>query len=186
MVVAGILFRRMIDIFIGKRVMYNIIFTAIAALAAAVSAIVSAVEANSARKTQALLRNEARKDRTILAYNRLQDAVLDKLVSYPKSEINNIIKTLDEVDMGFDLIPEIDIAYKDLKAMIAKCEHFAVGVNEGLYDINLVNRMGGIHLIYLYKKVAPIIERARINGHSDEPYKEFEKLIIKLEGLQKQ
>lgn len=161
----------------------NEVFTAIAALAAAVSAIVAAYQARASRRTQKELQAEARKDSTIQAYNRLQDVVLDKIASYPKAEIVNIIRTIDEAEIGFESVPEINIAYQDVKALVAKCEHFAVGVNEGLYDIDLVNRMGGIHLIYLYKKVEPIIAKARENNKCCDyvPFVEFEKLVNKLQ-----
>lgn len=82
---------------------------------------------------------------------------------------------------------EQDEAYDDCRTLIARCEHFSVGVNSGVYDIDLVNDVGGMHLIYLYQKVLPVIEEARSYPGGEDAYKEFEKMVmalLKMRGLE--
>ncbi len=146
----------------------------------AVAAIVSAGAAVGALrnsiKIQEKTADENKKNNTIEAFNRLQDQVLDKMVSFSEEQIDILIE-----DMDYE--PEIKEAYDDCRALVAKCEHFAVGVNSGVYDIDLVNALGGVHLIYLYRKVLPIIEQARGYENSKDAYKEFEKLVNSLSEM---
>ena len=122
------------------------------------------------RKTAA----ENKKNNTIRAYNRLQDQVLDYMTKYPKEQVEILVD-----DMDYE--PEIREAYDACRTLIARCEHFSVGVNSGVYDIDLVNDLGGKHLIYLYQKVLPIIDEAR--DHDEEAYKEFERMVTALAKL---
>ena len=71
-------------------------------------------------------------------------------------------------------------AYDDARALIAKLEHFSVGVNSKIYDFKTVDALGGMHLVYLYDKVEPIIKRAREYEKHSVPYIEFEILIKRI------
>ena len=75
---------------------------------------------------------------------------------------------------------EVHEAYDACRALIARCEHFSVGVNSGVYDFETTYKLGGTHLIYLYQKFLPIIENVRNDSKSDLPYSEFEKLYQNL------
>lgn len=118
-------------------------------------------------------KKQQRKCDTIEAFNRMQEQVLDKLVSYPKKDVNTLIECIDEA--------HAKECYDDFRAMISKIEHFAVGVNTGVYDFNTADQLGGVHLYFLYKKVQPIILKAREGQQNDEKpyYCEFEKMIKK-------
>lgn len=117
---------------------------------------------------------------TIEAYRTLQTDVLDKFVSYPKKEVQNLVDNLDE--------PEFKKAYDDCRAMIAKCEHFAVGVNNKIYDFDTMDNLGGVHLIYLFGKLKPAIDNTRKSQNSNETpyYSEFEKMVNKLKQFHKE
>lgn len=145
----------------------------IVALAALVSAGAAVGALWNSINIQKKTADENKKNNTIEAFNRLQDQVLDKMVSFSKEQINILIE-----DMDYE--PKIKEAYDDCRALVAKCEHFAVGVNSGVYDIDLVNDLGGVHLIYLYRKVLPIIDKAREYENGKDAYKEFEKLVDSL------
>ena len=108
---------------------------------------------------------------TIEAYRTLQTDVLDKFVSYPKKEVLKLVENLDQ--------EKVRKAYDDCRAMIAKCEHFAVGVNNRIYDFDTVDKLGGVHLIYLFDKLFPVIENTRSNQENNETpyYSEFEKMV---------
>ena len=117
---------------------------------------------------------------TIEAYRTLQTDVLDKFVSYPKEEVLNLLDNLDE--------PEFRKAYDDCRAMIAKCEHFAVGVNNKIYDFDTMDKLGGVHLIYLFDKLKPVIDNTRKNQNRNEVlyYSAFEKMVHDLMSLHKE
>lgn len=83
---------------------------------------------------------------TIEAFNRMQDQVFDKLVSCSKEQIMYLV---DDMDYA----PRIKEACDDTRALIARCEHFAVGVNNDVYDFDLVQKLGGTHIVYVYDKV---------------------------------
>ena len=63
-----------------------------------------------------------RKQATLEAYNRLQNEVFDKLNLYTPSEIADICE-----DTKSD-------AYKEISGLVARIEHFCVGVNTKIYD----------------------------------------------------
>ena len=109
---------------------------------------------------------------TITAFNDLQEQVLDKMVSYKEDDIKIFVEDIDE--------KEVREAYDACRALIARCEHYSVGVNSGVYDFETTFKLGGTHLIYLYQKFLPIIENVRNDSKSDLPYSEFEKLYQNL------
>lgn len=150
----------------------TLFFTAIAAISAAVSAIVSAVQVRRTRSVQEQIANKTLVSSTIAAFNDLQEQVLDKMVSYKDGEVSTYVDSLDQKDVR-------DI-YDACRVLLARCEHFAVGVNCGVYDFDTTYKLGGMHLVYLYKKFLPIIENVRNDAKSDLPYSEFEKLYEKM------
>ncbi len=150
----------------------------IIAIAALVSAAIALGALVHSAVTQRRTADENRKNNTINAFNSLQDNVLDKMVSIAEDDIAAIVENKDD---GV----KVKEAYNGYRTLVARCEHFAVGVNSGVYDINLVNDLGGKHLIYLYQKVLPVIDEART--HDDTAYKEFEKMVTalyKLRGIE--
>lgn len=114
---------------------------------------------------------------TIEAINLLQNEVLDKFVSINQDNAKIIVENL-----GNELCKE---AYNDYRALIARLEHFAIGVNKHIYDVGIVNNLVGIHFIGLYKKVMPIIAEANKKSQDIIHYKNFVKLVKKLEFKQK-
>lgn len=120
---------------------------------------------------RALVR-ERRQD-TLDAFNVLQSQVLDELIKYKKNAIEEIAKhnTSEE--------------YKKLSTLLARCNHFAVGVNQKIYDLETVRRLGGEHIVRIYKEFLPLIEKKRKYQNNPRRYQEFETLAIKL-GCQKE
>ncbi len=148
------------------------------AVAAFASAVVAVLTLRNSIKIQKKTADDSRKNNTINAFNSLQDNVLDKMVSIAEDDIAAIVENKDD---GV----KVKEAYNGYRTLVARCEHFAVGVNSGVYDIDLVNDLGGKHLIYLYQKVLPVIDEAR--AHDDTAYKEFEKMVTalyKLRGIE--
>ena len=120
------------------------------------------------RKTQEKkLSREKQKD-TLEAFNKLQSQVFDELNKYTKTDFAEIAKTPREKD------------YKEKTVLIARCEHFAVGIKREIYDFETFRELGGKHFYYLFEKVLPIIEKARKISNDENLYSAFEELYIKL------
>ncbi len=76
-----------------------------------------------------------------------------------------------------------DVRYiqdKDIQQMIYEylviIERFAVGVNSGIYDINVFAKTSGKVVSDMYKKLSPIIENMRITQNYPEMFNDFEKM----------
>lgn len=113
---------------------------------------------------------------TIQAINRLQNEVLDKFINISKDNANIILENLDD--------PRCKEAYNDYRALIARLEHFAIGVNKHIYDFSIVNDLMGVHLISLYLKIAPIIAEANKKEKEMRYYCNFLRLVNNLDKKQ--
>ena len=103
----------------------------------------------------------------------MQNEVLDKFVSVKKENARIIIENLDK--------EKCKEAYDDYRALIARLEHFAVGVNKHVYSYKIVKSLLGNHFIQLYNKVALIINEANKNEKCTIHYCNFEKLVTRLQ-----
>lgn len=65
-----------------------------------------------------------RKQATLEAYNLLQEQALDQLYVYMPKQLKEIVKNRRSEE------------YKLLSSYVARVEHFAVGVNQKIYDLN--------------------------------------------------
>ena len=105
-----------------------------------------------------------RKQDTIEAFNRLQNEVLDKVV-LTKKEVRSIADTV-----GSD-------EYKTLSKYLARIEHFCVGVNAEIYDIDILKRLAGRYFIGIFEKMSPLIEKKREINKTDKHYDDFERTV---------
>lgn len=115
-----------------------------------------------------------KKQDTIDAFNLLQNQVLDEMTKHTEKEIAEISKNPKSEE------------YKNISVLLARCEHFAVGVNSGIYDRRIVKRLAGRHFIYLYKKFLPVIEKKRRIFPNDRHYDDFERMTKKIEKMYKE
>lgn len=109
-----------------------------------------------------------RRQATLDAFNTLQSQVLDKLNPYTKTTVREISQNPRSEE------------YKELSALLARCEHFAVGVNSNIYDIKTLRRLAGKYFLGLYEKLEPLIQKKREINKTALHYKEFENLVTKL------
>lgn len=113
-----------------------------------------------------------RKRDTLDAFNLLQEQVLDELNTYTKMDIDQLCTDPKSEE------------YKKVSALLARIEHFAVGVNEEIYDQETVKRLAGKHIVRTYEKLECMIETKRllsqrIPGNDEELlYDDFEKLAV--------
>lgn len=149
---------------------FETVIAFISSCAAIISALFAGIQLSRTRKTQEeMLIREKKKD-TIEAFNKLQTQVFDKLNEYSKQEI-------EEIASGSDWKK-----YAEIKKLIAKCEHFAVGVEEETYDFHMVERLSGNYIYYAYEKVYLIIKKTREGKGKPNKnyYNDFEKLHDRL------
>ena len=66
---------------------------------------------------------------------------------------------------------------------LSRIEHFSVGVNTGIYDIETLNRMEGGFMIGEFNRWKPIINTKRTQSPDTKHYDEFEMLCKSLEKL---
>lgn len=95
-----------------------------------------------------------RKQATLEAYNRLQEQVLDHLNVYMPKQIAEIAKNTRSEE------------YKQISAYVARIEHFCVGVNQKIYDRNVVYELAQGYLDGTIKnRIEPMIEKKNRCGH---------------------
>ena len=95
---------------------------------------------------QTMLRD--RKQATLEAYNRLQSEVFDAINTYTPAEIKDICGDNKSAE------------YKALSGYLARIEHFCVGLNEKIYDIDVFYAMahGYFDGYILRNRIKPLIE----------------------------
>lgn len=108
------------------------------------------------------------KQATLEAYHTLQNEVLDKLNSYTRKQIEEISHDPRSTQ------------YKELSALLARCEHFAVGINSKIYDYTTLRKLAKVYFIGLYEKLLPLIEKKQRISPTERHYAEFETLVTKL------
>ena len=138
--------------------------------------------------------NRDRKQATLDAFNVLQEQVFDKLNQYTMAEINEVCegwqnrtrkkdKTQEELEHEDYCISQ----YRLLSGYLARIEHFALGVNTGIYDAKIAERAGTAYLRMLYRqKLKPLFQIKNESGRSGmEYYAEFRKLVEAIEKYEK-
>lgn len=119
-------------------------------------------------------RNRNRKEATIHAFDVLEETVFSK-DSYKKLPLK---AGLEYVNSG--ILPADMIKWNEATILLSRIEHFAVGVNSKIYDLDTLNRMAGAFMIGEYRRWKPIIETKRISSPEQNHYVEFEKLYNSL------
>ena len=149
---------------------YNSILSTIAAWVAALAA---AFTFYYSMRTQKKIQENEVKRETIDAFNRLQREVLDKLALVDTKNAEIIAEEKENNEACKQ-------AYNDYKTLIARLEHFAVGVEQGAYDLDVVDKLAGEHLIFLLPKIEPIIDAANEHVRTDKYYQSYVRLVERL------
>lgn len=74
----------------------------------------------------------------------------------------------------------------DIREMLSVLENLAVGVNTGVYNLALVNRMMGTAIVKINDNTKPYIRHARINRGSATLYEEFDGMSSQINSLRNQ
>lgn len=120
-------------------------------------------------------RNRNRKEATIHAFDQLEGSpFILTLFSVSKSTIDNYVK--DKEDNGY----VSGIEWDEINRALPLLEHFAVGINNKIYDIAVLNAMAGNKLIAMYFSCETLISHKREGEGNEKNYCEFEKMTNKL------
>ena len=106
-------------------------------------------------------------------YTKKKKKKLDKLASVDKANAEAIVERRETNEACRK-------AYNDYKTLIARLEHFAVGIEQGAFDLDMVDKLAGEHLIYLLPKIEPIIDAANEHVQTDKYYQSYVKLVERL------
>lgn len=69
---------------------------------------------------------------------------------------------------------------KEATSILAAFERLSVGVNTNVFDFDILDRMAGSYLIYLYARFTPYIEKIRRDATRQKSYTEFEQLVQRI------
>lgn len=91
---------------------------------------------------------------------------------------------------SFKQIQEISQDYTSdyyiiMSGLLARIEHFSLGVNTNIYDAELVQRAATRYFIVIYNKLKPMIEKKQIRSNGIKYYKEFETLVESVKKIEK-
>ncbi|MBE6964334.1 MAG: DUF4760 domain-containing protein [Ruminococcaceae bacterium] len=124
-------------------------------------------------------RNRSKKEATIHAFDQLEETVFSK-EGYKKlavyAGVENAISGKLEADKT---------EWSKATLLLSRIEHFAVGVNTGIYDLKTLNRMAGGFMIEEFERWKPIIETKRVKDPASKHYDEFEMLYNSLLKMRK-
>ena len=110
-----------------------------------------------------------RKQATLDAYNGLQEQVFDRLNQYTPAEIREIAKD------------SLSNKYKEVSGLVARIEHFCVGVNQKIYDFDTVYELAhGYFDGSLKVRIEPILDKKQKNTVHDY-YANIHGVLAKME-----
>ena len=70
-----------------------------------------------------------------------------------------------------------------IKQILTTIEHLCVGVNTGVYDLYIINRMSGAYFLRMQDRFRPYIVQRRQERRNDRLYCEFEKVASRIAAL---
>lgn len=123
-------------------------------------------------------RNRNRKEATIHAFDTLEgsDAVIF-LFSCSSIQIDDYVQRRTEYDK------RIDQEWASLSNALHLIEHFAVGINSKVYDIETLNSMAGNKIISTFCNCKTLLNHKRIGVGNMNNYSEFETMVNSLVQL---
>ena len=116
-------------------------------------------------------RQRERRTATLNAFNVLQEQVLDHLNLYTRKRVEEISASPRSEE------------YKLLSGYLARLEHFAVGINTGIYDVQVVKRLAGRYLCGLQDKIDPLIQKKRQLNQTAKHYDELEAMLNQMRSF---
>lgn len=104
------------------------------------------------------------------------EAMTNKLFEV-QAKFNDKISALNIEIYMLDTDPSL---LKDATEILSAFERLSVGVNAKIFDFDILDRMCGSYLIFLYSRFSPYIEKIRKDASRINSYKEFENLVYQI------
>ena len=112
---------------------------------------------------------------TIDSFAELQSSVFN-MTDFNELDVDKILLEYKKEEPTKEVLRD----WENLSEYMARIEQFAVGVNTGVFNIKIVDRMAGSHIIKQYNRLYPVICYKREKGKTNKRYEEFEKMAKKL------
>ena len=145
---------------------------------------------------------------TLDALNILQEQVFDNLNEYTFGEIKNIAEqwsasieaknkfvennegTVEDFWESHHEYDSVVDEYRKISGYLARIEHFALGVNTGIYDAKVTERAATTYFVMLFKKLQPILAVKNGGSVRDTELKnsfhtEFLTLVVRIKTIEK-
>lgn len=119
-------------------------------------------------------RKRNRDEATINALAELQKEVLNQ-EEFVNANVSGILSTHKSFPAG-----RTDENWEKISESLARIEQFAVGVNAGVYNLEILDRMAGSHILKEFYRYKPIIDYKRKVGNTNKRYIEFESMANSL------
>lgn len=100
-------------------------------------------------------------------------------------ELQTEFSIIEQTEDKFETMLRGSEDWGKITKCLANIENFCVGINTGIYDINVLNRVGGGFFIEKFQILKPIIQRKREKENSKKIYEEFEKTVDELRKKRK-
>ena len=110
-----------------------------------------------------------RRKATLDAYNLLQEQALDKLYMYMPKQLREIVGNRRSEE------------YKLVSSYVARVEHFAVGVNQNIYDLDTVYELSHGFLDGSIRTRIEILIERKEEGFAEEFYCNIKTLLKKMD-----
>ena len=125
-------------------------------------------------------RRRNRKEATIHAFDALEESEsFIYLFSLTKKDVDDLVKRHTVNDK------RIDNEWQQLCKALPLIEHFAVGVNSKIYDVETLNSMAGNKFITTYYACDELLKYKRSGDGNEKNYSEFEKMVNFLISIRK-
>ena len=139
-------------------------------LISVIVAVTSIINSNQRTKKQSTLE-------AFVQFKKTMESLENKIHNYSNDEICRIIQKHEQDSRSEE--------WNQIKEYLAAVERFATGVNAGIYDVEVVNKMGGYFLCEQYKTLYPIIQYKRQKDQNDCIYEEFRDMVNAIIGVRK-
>ena len=119
---------------------------------------------------------------TYKAYQKFKEKVFDletKIDGYKCAEINDILGKQRDKESRH----EVEDEWNEIKKYLMQVEQIATAANSGVFDLQIIYRMGGPFMIEMYERLSPIIHYKRDKDGRNGVYEEFENMVKGLRRL---
>lgn len=122
-------------------------------------------------------RNRNRKEATIHAFDKLEESeAILFLFKATKKEIDDLVKWKTKSNHPKEQNTKKAEEWEQLSKALPLIEHFAVGINNKIYDIDTLNSMAGNLIISTYSNCEELIKYKRKGWGKGKNYAEFEEM----------